>query len=172
MRALRLILKVIDSISEYVGSSARWLCPALVFVGAYDTILRYAFNAPTVWAYETMIMLGGAIYALGWAYDYLHKSHIRIDILYTRLSSRRKALTDLICAAIFLFPVMAILIKTSLWWARRAWSIGEVMIESYWYPPAAPFRTAIAVGICLFALQGLAQFIRDLYFVIRRKALD
>ncbi len=172
MRALRLILKVIDSISQQAGSLARWLCPALVLVGAYDVILRYAFNAPTVWAYETMIMLGGATYALGWAYTHLHKSHIRVDILYTRLSPRKKALTDLICAAVFFFPMMAILIRTSLWWAVEAWSIGEVMIESYWYPPAAPFRTAIAVGICLFTLQGLAQFIRDLYFVIRRKALD
>ena len=165
-------MKVIDSISEHVGSSARWLCVALVFAGAYDTILRYAFNAPTVWAYETMIMLGGSIYALGWAYDYLHKSHIRVDIFYSHLSSRRKAITDLICTAVFFFPLMAILIRASIWWARRAWSIGEVMIESYWYPPAAPFRIAIAVGICLLALQGAAQFIRDLYFVIRRKALD
>lgn len=169
---MRAILKVIDSISQQVGSSARWLCPALVFVGAYDTIARYVFNAPTVWAYETMIMLGGSIYALGWAYDHLHKSHIRVDVFYTRLSSGRKALTDLICAAIFFFPIMAILIKTSIWWAWEAWRIGEVMIESYWYPPAAPFRTAVALGICLFCLQGLAQFIRDLYFVIRRKALD
>jgi len=169
---MRAILKVIDSMSHWTGSAARWFCPALVLVGAFDVLMRYAFNAPTVWAYETMIMLGGSIYALGWAYDYLHKSHIRIDIFYTRLSSRRKALTDLICAAIFLFPIMAILIKTSIWWAWEAWRIGEVMIESYWYPPAAPFRTAIALGICLFALQGLAQFIRDLYFVIRRKALD
>lgn len=169
---MRAILKVIDSMSHRTGSLARWLCVALVFVGAYDTIARYVFNAPTVWAYETMIMLGGATYALGWAYDHLHKSHIRVDVFYTRLSSRRKALTDLICAAIFFFPIMAILIKTSIWWARDAWKIGEVMIESYWYPPAAPFRTAVALGICLFFLQGLAQFIRDLYFVIRRKPYD
>ena len=172
MRALRFILKVIDSISEHLGSSARWLCVVLVFVGAFDVMMRYVFNAPTVWAYETMIMLGGATYAFGWAYDHLHKAHIRVDVLYAHLSPRRKALTDVICTAVFFFPLIAILIKTSLWWARRAWSLGEVMIESYWYPPAAPFRTAIAVGICLFALQGAAQFIRDLYFVIRRKALD
>jgi len=169
---MRAILKVIDSISQQVGSSARWLCPALVVVGAYDTIMRYAFNAPTVWAYETMIMLGGATYALGWAYDQLHKSHIRVDVFYSRLSARRRAIMDVVCAAIFFFPLMGILLKTSIFWAVRAWARSEVMIESYWYPPAAPFRTAIAVGICLFALQGLAQFIRDLYFVIRRKALD
>jgi len=172
MRAIRAILKVIDSISQKTGSSARWFCVALVLVGAYDTIMRYAFNAPTIWAYETMIMLGGATYALGWAYAHLHKSHIRVDVFYTRLSPRGKAITDVVCAAIFFFPLMAILIKVSLWWTGEAWRIGEKMIESYWYPPAAPFRTVVFIGICFFTLQGLAQFIRDLYFVIRSKALD
>lgn len=134
--------------------------------------MRYVFNAPTKWGYETCSMLGGTIYALGWAYDHLHKSHVRVDIFYTRLSQRGKAITDVICAAIFFFPLMAILIKTTVSWAWRAWSIGEVMIEAHWYPPAAPFRTIVAVGICFFALQGLAQFIRDLYLVIRRKPYD
>lgn len=172
MRTIRAILKVIDSISQWTGSSARWFCVALVLVGAYDTIMRYVFNAPTIWAYETMIMLGGAIYALGWAYNHLHKSHIRVDVFYTHLSPKGKAITDIVCTAIFFFPIIAILIKASVFWTWHAWKTGEVMIESYWYPPAAPFRTIIFVGICFFALQGLAQFIRDLYFVIRSKALD
>lgn len=169
---MRTVLRVIDSMSQQVGSAARWLCPALVLVGAFDVIMRYAFNAPTIWAYETMIMLGGSIYALGWAYDQLHKSHIRVDVWYARHSPRGKAISDIICTALFFFPMMVILIRASVWWAVEAWSIGEVMIESYWYPPAAPFRTAIALGICLFTLQGAAQFIRDLHFVIRRKAID
>ena len=169
---MKAVLKVVDSISQQVGSSARWLALALVLVGAFDVIMRYAFNAPTVWAYETSMMLGGSIYALGWAYAHLHKSHIRVDIFYSRLSTRGKAIMDVVCAAIFFFPLMGILLKTSIFWAVRAWARSEVMMESYWYPPAGPFRTAIALGICFFFLQGLAQFIRDLYFVMRRKTLD
>jgi len=169
---MRIILRIIDSLSQWTGSSARWFCLALVLVGAYDVTLRYAFNAPTVWAYETMIMLGGATYALGWTYSHLHKSHVRVDVFYVRLSPRGKALIDIIGALIFFFPLMAILIKTSISWTWTAWVRQEVMIESYWYPPAAPFRTAIALGICLFTLQGLAQFIRDSYFIVRGKALD
>ena len=169
---MRPILQVVDSISHWTGSSGKWLCLALVLVATYGVIMRYAFNAPTIWGYETCMMLGGAIYLLGWPYAHLHKSHVRVDVLYTRLSQRGTAISDVICAAIFFFPLMAILIKTSVWWAWRAWSIGEIMIEAHWYPPAAPFRTAVAVGICLFALQGTAQFIRDLCFVIRRERYD
>jgi len=117
-------------------------------------------------------MLGGTIYVIGWAYDHMRKSHIRVDIFYAYLSPRGKAIADVVCAAIFFFPLMAILVKTSISWMLRAWSIGEVMKYTYWYPPAGPYRTVFLVGICLFTLQGLAQFIRDLYFIIRNKALD
>ena len=169
---MRTILKVIDSINQRIGTSAAWLCLVLVLVGTYDAIMRYAFNAPTMWAYETSCMLGGTIYVLGWAYDHLRHSHVRVDIFYARFSPRGKALMDVIAAAIFFFPLMGILVKTSISWMLRAWAMDEVMIESYWYPPAAPYRMIFALGICLFALQGLAQFIRDLYFAIRNKALD
>lgn len=169
---MRTILKVIDSINQRMGSSAGWLCLALVLVGTYDVVLRYVFNAPTVWAYETSVMLGGTIYVLGWAYDHLRHSHVRVDILYARLSPRGKAIMDVIAAAIFFFPLMAILVKTSISWMLRAWSLDEVMKYTYWYPSAIPYRTVFAVGIFLFALQGLAQFIRDLYFAIRNKTLD
>ena len=46
------------------------------------------------------------------------------------------------------------------------------MFNSFWYPPAAPYRTLFAVGLLLLILQGVANFIRDLYFVVRGEKLD
>lgn len=171
MRAIRGILKVIDSISQWTGSSARWLGLALVLVGSYDTVMRYAFNAPTVWAYETCIMLGGSMVVLGWAYDHLHNYHIRIDIFYTRFSPKKKALFDVVCAAIFLFPLMVTLAISCVSWLLQSLAMHETMAESYWYPPAWPYRAAILLGVCILILQGLAIFIRDLYFIIKGKHL-
>jgi len=144
----------------------------LVLVGTFEVVMRYVFNAPTIWGFETSIMLGGGLYALGWAYDYLHDSHVRVDIFYSRFSPRAKAISDLICTAIFFFPLMVMLSKAAISWAWRSWAIGEVMSQSYWFPPAAPSRTVLAVGVCLFTLQGLARFIRDAYLAIRGTSLD
>jgi len=46
------------------------------------------------------------------------------------------------------------------------------MMESYWYPPAGPFRTAIALGLVMLLLQGIAKFIRDVHFASGRGHLD
>ena len=165
------IRSAVDSVSEHLASWGRWLTVALVLVGAWDVLLRYGFNAPTVWAYETMMMLGGSIYALGWGYCLLHESHIRVDIFSSRLSARRQAIADVVLSAVFFFPLMGVLVYKSIFWMMRAWGRSEVMMESYWYPPAGPFRTLICLGICALFLQGVAKLIRDIQ-LSRSKAGD
>lgn len=172
MRILRAILRGIDSINNRVGLWVAWLVLALVLVEVFEVISRFGFNAPTTWAYETSCMLGGIIYLIGWAYCYLHDIHVRVDIIYTHLSPRGKAIMDVVCALIFLFPLAILLLKTSIPWTVKAWEIGEVMAKSHWYPPAAPYRTVFSIGIFLLTLQCLARFIRDLHFAIRSKPLD
>ncbi len=168
---MRAIVRVIDSISEYTGKVICWACVALIVVLVYEVTARYVFNAPTIWAHETSCMLGGTIVALGWAYTHRHHGHVRVDVFYMHLSPRGKAITDVLCAFFLLFPLLAILAYTAAEFMWVAWSKGEVLIESYWYPPSGPIRTVTFLGLCLFAFQGVTQFIRDLYLLIRNKAL-
>ena len=116
-------------------------------------------------------MLGATIYALGWSYVHRHGDHVRVDVLYQRLPRRGKAAIDVAGALLLFVPLMFLLVTLSVDWTWRAWATNEKMYETGWYPPAAPLRTMVAFGICLFALQGIAQFIRDLYFLIRNKPL-
>jgi len=168
---VRTIARVIDSISEGMGKAIQWACVALVIVLCYEVTARYGFNAPTIWAHETSCMLGGAIVALGWAYTHKHHGHVRVDVFYTHLSPRGKAITDVVGALLFLFPLLIVLIYAAADQVWFSWSMGEKLIESYWYPPAYPIRTVLVLGLSLFALQGMAQFIRDLYVLIRNKPL-
>ncbi len=169
---MKRILRIIDGICEGVGSAARWFVVALICVGIFEVTMRYVFDSPTVFAYETCSMLGGATYALGWAYAHLHKSHVRVDIFFTRLSARGQAAADCILALIFFFPLMTFMSERALFWAWRAWDRGLVMMESYWYAPQWPFRFILAFGICLLLLQGIAKFVRDAHFAVKGTALE
>lgn len=168
---MRTIVRVIDSISERTGKTTRWLCAVLVVVMTYEVIMRFVFNSPTMWAYETSLMLGCAIYAFGWSYAHRHGAHVRVDVLYTRLGLRGRAIIDVVCALLLFCPLIILLMGTSIAEARDAWVVSERMVLTYWYPPAAPLRTVVAIGFCLFALQGVAQIIRDLYLLVRNKTL-
>ena len=171
MTILTKLLKFIDWLSETSGSIGKWFAFLLVLAGSYEAISRHFFNAPTIWAYDTMCMAGGAIYMLGASYNHLHNSHTRVDIIYTNLSPRKQAFMDVICAIFLFFPLMIIMFKLSVTWAMKAWKIHEVMFNSFWYPPAAPYRTLFSIGLLLLILQGFAKFIRDLYFLIKGETI-
>lgn len=172
MSILIKLLKFIDWLSEKSGAIGKWFALLLVFIGSYEAIARHFFNAPTIWAYDSMCMAGGVIYMLGASYNYLHNSHTRVDLFYMNASPRKQALIDVIGSIFLFFPLMIIMFKVSVTWAVKAWKINEVMFNSFWYPPAAPYRTIFAIGLLLLILQGLARFIRDLHFVIRGEKID
>lgn len=166
------LIRIVDGGTEWTGKTVRWVCLALVLAMSYEVISRYAFNAPTVWAYDTSRMLGGTIIVLGWAYVHLHGEHVRVDVIYARLNQRNKAILDLIFASMFFFPLITLLTYSAANWMIYSWSEGEKLVETQWYPPAPPIRTVVFLGFCLFALEGLAKFVRDLNMVIQGKTYD
>jgi TRAP-type mannitol/chloroaromatic compound transport system permease small subunit len=116
-------------------------------------------------------MLGATIAAVGLAYTHRHHGHIRIDVFYRRLSPRGKALLDVVCALVLFFPVTVLLAYAAAEAMWDSWIKDEVLMASFWFPPAGPIRTVVLVGCCLFLLQGVAHFIRDLHMLIRNKPL-
>ena len=142
---MKTILNCIDSISEWAGNRVRWLCVLLVLLMVFEITMRYVFKTPTIWAFETAIMLGVTIYIFAFSYAHRYNAHIRIDVFYNHLPPRGRAIIDVVGSILFFFPVVIILIYTSIAWTWRAWIINERMMISIWYPPIAPLRTVQAV---------------------------
>ena len=166
------IIKFFDFLSEKSGTYGKWAAFLLVLVGTYDTIARHFSNAPTVWGYDMICMLGGAMYLLGASYDYFHEAHTRVDLLYNLLKPRWRALLNVIASLVLFFPLMTVMLKLAVEWSIKAWKVNEVMFTSIWYPPALPYRSVFALGLLLLVLQGISKFVKDLYFVIRGKQID
>ena len=162
---MKAILSVIDSASEWTGKIFSYLWIVVVILTSLEVILRYGFAAPTLWGYETMLFLAGAIYMMGGAYTLLHRKHVYVDTVYNRFSPRMRAILDLITFPVFLAFVLILLLAG----AERAWF--AIMIRegsgSPWNPPIYPILSTIPLGAFLVLLQGLAKFIRDLTLAIK-----
>ena len=163
---------VIDAVSDRTGNIVQWLSVGLVLIISYETIMRYIFSISTLWEYETVSMMGAALYGLSFAYVLRHKINVRVDVIYSHLPRRVQAGVDSIGMLVAFFPVMALVAITAVQTAQRAFEIDERMAITGWYPPAAPLRTVLAAGFILLLLQGLVVFIREFYYLIRNKAYD
>jgi TRAP-type mannitol/chloroaromatic compound transport system permease small subunit len=171
MTGVQKFIRRIDSVSEWSGRIFAWISLPLVLFMAYDVIMRYLFQAPTKWAYEMTWMQYGALFMLGGAYGLKYKLHVRVDIIYTRWSERTKAIFDFLVYVLIFFPVFYILIKHSLIYAYYSWEVWETSYISYWQPPVYPIKTVMCIGLILFALQGIAEFIRLATFVFKREKI-
>jgi TRAP-type mannitol/chloroaromatic compound transport system permease small subunit len=171
METIKKIVQRIDSISEWSGRIFSWISLPLVLFMSYDVIMRYLFQAPTKWAYEMTWMLYGALFILGGAYGLKHKLHVRVDILYNRWSPRTQAIFDLMVYILIFFPVFYILISHSIIYAYYSWEVWETSYISYWQPPVYPIKTVMVVGFVLFALQGVAEFLRLAVLVFKGETL-
>lgn len=169
---MRKVLRFIDNLSDFSGRSARWISIILIMVMVTEVTMRYVFNKPTMWAYESSLMLGAAMYALAYCYAQRHNAHVRVDVFYIRLSARGKATVDLLGGLFIFLPLMFFILDASWAWIIKSWTIGEKMVETYWYPPAYPLRTIVGIGWTLLVLQGLAGIFRNFYMAVRGKAYD
>ena len=171
METLRKIVKFIDTVSDWSGKIACWLIVPLVCGTVYDVFMRYLFKAPTKWAYELTWMEYGALFMLGGAYGLRHHVHVRVDIFHRMLPERAQAVFDALMYLIIFFPLYYILIIYGFKYAAYSWKIMEHSYISYWQPPVYPIKTVIPVTFVMFAMQGIAEFIKNAVFALRGKPL-
>lgn len=164
---MKRILMVIDFLSSWSGKITIFLCVFMVLSIISEIILRYFFNIPTQWVTESAVFCGALIYVLPGAWTLLMGKHVRVDFLYDKLSQRAKAVFDVFTFIFFAIYIVAIL------WASGIYAWDSIIIHertgSAWNPPIYPIKAAFLLGAFLLLAQGVAKFIRDLYFVFYGK---
>ena len=93
----------IDLFSLWIGRIVCWLTIPLFLAMVFEVIARYAFIAPTMWAYDISRMLAGALFMLGSGYALSKGVHIRADFLYRNWPIRIQGSVDLFLYIFFYF---------------------------------------------------------------------
>jgi len=137
------ISKTIDSVSRWFGKWVAWLVLPNVLALVYEVIARYLFERPTIWSYEVTYFLYGTHFLIGAAFILLIKGHIRIDVVYMRLSPRGRAIIDILGYLILFFPVMIALIYAGAEYTIQSFQVGEKSGLSPWRPYLYPYKAVL-----------------------------
>ena len=170
MEKLKSILKLIDTVSEYQGRIVSVLIFPVIFIVLFEVISRYAFNAPTIWGHELSSHIIGTFVILGGAYALYLKSHVNVDVLYAKLSPRKRAILDLVSWCFF-YLFIGIMLYEGVELAVRAWTIVE-RSQTPFAIPTYPLKTIIPIGAFFILLQGLAKTARDVVMVVTGKEIE
>ncbi len=162
MRFARAYVRFVDGLNERVGSGVSWLTTLLVLVVCYDVFTRYLLKSSIVAVQELEWHLFAVIFLIGAAYTLKHDRHVRVDVIYGRLSPKSRAWVDLAGSVLFLIPFCLLAVWSSKPFVMNAFAVGETSPD----PGGLPFRfvlkAAIPAGFLLLALQGLSLALKSL----------
>ena len=157
---MRGLVRAADGVSRVFGAIAAALVIVLVVLMLYDVVLRYVFNAPTIWGNDLNTWLMGASFVLSIAYALSTDSHVRVDLLYDRRTRPRIRIFDLVGLAAIILPTVGWITLGLFDHFMTAYRSGERSGSGGWNPIVWPFKLILLIGFAIFTLQIVAEIIK------------
>lgn len=171
---LRLCSWTIDLVIDGIGRVGAWMTLAMVLVGSYNTVARYVdgYRGQHLEPGETYIRfssnallewqwyLFSLVFLLGAAYTLRQGAHVRVDLLYGRLSAKGKAWVDLLGGLLLLLPFSVFGLWVSWPSVLSSWRVKEMSPDSGGLQ-RYPIKSVILLGFALLVLQGLSEVMKQ-----------
>jgi TRAP-type C4-dicarboxylate transport system permease small subunit len=145
---------------ERIGESASYLFVVIVAITAYEVVMRYALNAPTIWVHELAVGLAAACFVIGGPVVHQHQQHITISFFYERMrpAAQRwaRAASSLLTLIFCVFLTYAASVQ-----AVVALKARETTGTALNWPIPAFLKTLFAVAAALMAVQSLIHLAQD-----------
>ena len=169
MQTLSRFARAIEVLNDRIGLVLRWLAFIMVLIGAYNAVARYltrsaGMSLSSNALNELQWYLFSVIFLLGAAWGLRRDAHVRVDVLYERLSTKSRAWIDIAGTVLFLLPFSVLMLKVSLPVVQASWAVRETSPDPGGLP-RYPIKALILVSFALLVLQGLAHLIRQIEIV-------
>lgn len=164
MQALLTFSRAIDWLNAQVGKAVIWLIFAATVISALNAVVRKVFNYSSNGFLEVQWYLYAWSFLIAAGYTLLHREHVRIDVLNSRLSKRTQVWIDIIGFIFFLTPLCLVAI----------YLCAPMVIEKYQSAEMSgnpgglirwPVWLALPIGFALLMLQGWSELIKRIAFL-------
>jgi TRAP-type mannitol/chloroaromatic compound transport system permease small subunit len=159
MKSLLAFSRVVDAFNERLSYVANWLVLLSCLISAGNAFSRYAFSISSNAWLEIQWYMFAAMVMLGTSFTLKRNEHVRVDIVYSNLSTRRQIGVDIFGGILFLMP--AALIMAYLSWPifHNSWAENEISSNAgglvRW-----PVKIFLPLGFALLSLQGISELIK------------
>lgn len=168
MSALNTLAERIDLINEWLGKLAAWAVLATVSITFTVVIFRYGFTSLySIALQESAMYFHALIFMLGAAYTLKHNEHVRVDIFYQNFSAPKKAVINILGAALLLIPVSVFILWVSADYVLDSWQNLESSREAGGLPLVFILKSFIPLLAILLILQACSSIIHSLNTIIK-----
>lgn len=166
MRLLLRVARGIDRGNDMMGRAVAWLTLVMVLVTVVIVVLRYGFNTGFIWMQESVRFMHAFVFLLCASYTLLHDGHVRVDVFYSTMSERRKAMVDIFGSLVFLIPVCSVIIYYSWSYVLNSWAGLEGSLEERGLHAVYLLKTCIWIFAATMILQSLSRIIKGAAIIL------
>lgn len=145
-----------------IGNIVSWCAILMVVVEFAVVLMRYVFGIGFIALQESVIYLHAATFMLASGAVLARDGHVRVDVVYSRLGPRSRALVDLLGALLFVVPLALLTFDVALPYVTRSWAILEGSRETSGLPFVYLLKTLIPAFAVLLAVEGIAMALKAL----------
>ncbi|MGF6178147.1 TRAP transporter small permease subunit [Ensifer sp. 4252] len=159
MNGLLALSRAIDAINTFFGKAVSWLLLLAVIISAVNATTRKLFNVSSNAWLEAQWYLFSAAFLVAAAWTLMSSEHVKVDLVYGRLSRRVQLWIEVVGTILFLFPFCLITIYLSWPTVVDKFATGEISNNTggliLW-----PVWAMIPLGFGLLTLQGVSELIK------------
>ena len=164
---IKYYVNTIDYISLKTGRVTMYLVFVMMFILILSFVTRNIINIPLIWIIEMAQFVMTGYYLLGGGYSMLTDDHVRMDLIYSKLKDKTKALLDSL-TSVFLIFYLVVLFYGSISSLTYTIETNQRLFTA-WAPYVWPIKSIMTFGIGLMLLQSIAIFFKDLAKVLDRE---
>ena len=157
---IKYYVNTIDYISLKTGRATMYLVFVMMFILILSFVTRNIINIPLIWIIEMAQFVMTGYYLLGGGYSMLTDDHVRMDLIYSKLKDKTKALLDSLTSVFLVFYLVVLLIGSisSLNYTIET----NQRLFTAWAPYVWPIKTLMLLGILLMLLQAFSTLFKDI----------
>ncbi|WP_036591816.1 TRAP transporter small permease subunit [Oceanospirillum maris] len=148
-------------ISDRLGSISALIFLLLLINVFYDVFARYLLNDVSIGLQEMEWHLFAAMFLLGVPFTLRVDGHVRVDLIYERLSPNGRAWIDLAGTLIFLLPFCLLVAWFGLDFAKEAYELGEGSGDPGGLSNRWIIKAAIPVSFGFMAVSGMGLLLNS-----------
>ena len=164
---IKYYVNTIDYISLKTGRATMYLVFVMMFILILSFVTRNIINIPLIWIIEMAQFVMTGYYLLGGGYSMLTDDHVRMDLIYSKLKDKTKALLDSLTSVFLIFYLVVLLIG-SIYSLTYTLETNQRLFTA-WAPYVWPIKSIMTFGILLMLLQSIAIFFKDIAKVLDRE---
>lgn len=154
--------KGFDKFANIIGNFTAIVMVLMILTVTYNVVMRYFFNSGSIAMQEMEWHLFSVVIMIGVSYTLKENGHVRVDVIYDRLATKKKAMINMVGVVLFILPVSLLIGIDSIPFVMEAFTSNEGSGDPGGLPYRWIVKGLIPLAFFLLIIVAVGYFIKNL----------